>query len=134
MRFVAPGMAGRMAPGIFTYFVGKRERFPGDPWPHQLPNPSWYWMHDDACRAHERGAGHGLYRSVPVRVPTDGDVARAEAAQTLKRLRSAGASARSPATAYKPAPAPRTHQPLPPVQPDLFAGAGPARTKKVSLR
>lgn len=56
----APHLAGLMLPGIFTYFVGRKPRFPGDPWPDEVPAPSYYWMHADGCNA-------GLYRSVPAR-------------------------------------------------------------------
>jgi hypothetical protein len=56
----ASHLAGRMLPGLFTYLgVGKKERFPGDPWPHLNSAPAWYWMHSTGCSA-------GLYRSRPV--------------------------------------------------------------------
>lgn len=45
----APHLQGRMLPGIFSYFIGKQERFPGDPWSYAHVRPSWYWMHTTAC-------------------------------------------------------------------------------------
>jgi hypothetical protein len=67
LKFVAPKLAGRMIPSIFTYLgVGKKERFPGDPWPHLNSSPSWYWMHSDACRSDPAGSVHGLYRDKSV--------------------------------------------------------------------
>jgi hypothetical protein len=59
----APLLHGRMAPGLFTSRVDRRPRFPGDPWPSQIAPPIWYWMHSTACREHERGSTHGLYRA-----------------------------------------------------------------------
>lgn len=58
----APHLAGRMLPGLFScnLKIGQRERFPGDPWPHFPPSPSWHWMHSTGCEA-------GLCRSRPVR-------------------------------------------------------------------
>jgi hypothetical protein len=58
----APHLAGRMLPGIFSQFVGKQERFPGDPWPYMHVLPSWYWMHTTGCTRDERGCLYGLYR------------------------------------------------------------------------
>lgn len=47
----APHLAGRMLPGLFScdLKIGQRERFPGDPWPHFPPSPSWHWMHTTEC-------------------------------------------------------------------------------------
>ena len=59
----APHLAGRMLPGLFSQFVGKRERFPGDPWPYMQVLPSWFWMHTTACTRDERGCLYGLCRS-----------------------------------------------------------------------
>lgn len=60
-KFVAPLLRGRMPPGIFSYIVRGAARFPGDPWPHQLPvHQDWYWMHSDDCRADPAGSGHAL--------------------------------------------------------------------------
>lgn len=58
----APFMRGRMSPGIFTYFVGRKPRFPGDPWPEQIPLPSFYRMHSNECRRDPNGSVHGIYR------------------------------------------------------------------------
>lgn len=50
-----------MLPGLFScdLKIGQRERFPGDPWPHFPPVPSWHWMHSIGCEA-------GLCRSRPI--------------------------------------------------------------------
>lgn len=47
----APHLAGRMLPGLFScdLKIGQRERFPGDPWPHFPPSPTWHWMHTTEC-------------------------------------------------------------------------------------
>lgn len=56
----APHLASRMLPAMFTYLgVGKKERFPGDPWPLLNSPPAWYWMHAGGCSA-------GLFRSIPM--------------------------------------------------------------------
>ncbi|MGN6518545.1 MAG: hypothetical protein ACTHK2_03870 [Dokdonella sp.] len=56
LAFDAPWIRGRMLPGIFTYIVREKERFPGDPWPHMLPaRQDWYWMHSNACREAAQG-------------------------------------------------------------------------------
>lgn len=55
---IAPHLAGRMLPGIFTDYVGRRARFPGDPWPSLIPGPCQYWMHSTGCDA-------GLFWSGP---------------------------------------------------------------------
>jgi len=66
----APHLAGRMLPGLFScdLNIGKRERFPGDPWPHFPPSPTWYWMHSSACKTAAVGTihAHALYRSRPI--------------------------------------------------------------------
>jgi hypothetical protein len=59
----APQMAGRMAPGLFTYRVGRLPRFAGDPWPHQIAPPMWFWMHSTACHEHEQGCASALFWS-----------------------------------------------------------------------
>ncbi|QOR55239.1 MAG: hypothetical protein SHS37scaffold220_8 [Phage 67_12] len=101
-KFTAPFMAGRMAPGIFTYFVGRKARFPGDPWPDQIPSPAWYWMHSDACRADPAGSGHAMYRDK-------------RAASGLRETWSAAAPAQTPT------PPARVRQ----AQIDLFQGTAP---------
>lgn len=58
----APHLAGRMLPGIFSQFIGKQERFPGDPWPCLHVLPGWFRMHSTACTQDERGCRYGLYR------------------------------------------------------------------------
>lgn len=47
----APHLSGRMLPGLFScdLKIGQRERFPGDPWPHFPPSPTWHWMHTTEC-------------------------------------------------------------------------------------
>lgn len=59
----APHLRGRMLPGLFSTFMGKAERFPGDPWPYAHVLPSWHWMHTSECAADERGCRFGLCRS-----------------------------------------------------------------------
>lgn len=103
-KFVAKALAGRMAPGIFTFIVRGKERFPGDPWPHQLPvHQDWYWMHSDECRADPAGSAHALYRDKHI-------------AAGLREPRAAHAAAAPPpvASIYRQPPKAR--------QPDLFTG------------
>jgi len=46
----APHLAGRMLPALFDYLgIGKKERFPGDPYAHQKPWAVWFWMHTTEC-------------------------------------------------------------------------------------
>lgn len=65
LAFDAPFCRGRMLPAIFTNLgVGKKERFPGDPWPHLNALPAWYWMHSNECREAAKNTiyAHALYR------------------------------------------------------------------------
>lgn len=46
----APHLAGRMLPAMFDYLgIGRKERFPGDPYAHQAPWSAWFWMHTTEC-------------------------------------------------------------------------------------
>jgi hypothetical protein len=60
LKDIAPHLAGRMLPGLFTYLgIGKVERFPGDPFAQQEPWAAWFWMHTTGCEG-------GLYRAKPI--------------------------------------------------------------------
>lgn len=46
----APHLAGRMLPAMFDYLgIGRKERFPGDPYAQQALWAAWFWMHTTEC-------------------------------------------------------------------------------------
>lgn len=60
IKDIAPHLAGRMLPALFSEAPGQRKpRFQGDPWAEQPHWAAWYWMHATGCQS-------GLYRAKPI--------------------------------------------------------------------